>query len=130
MFSSNQKLNITGECSNTKYISSVIKMLMEGYEFNPRYYYYDKIGYLHLKSYVPESEKKGVKELCEEDLNVNYVVKFLELYFESSKFNNALNETFKDFGDGGNYKGWELNVENNGVGKEIIIKPFWAFYHK
>lgn len=131
MFSSNQRLNITGECSNIKNILNVIRMLMEGYEFKPHYYYYyDKLGYLHLKSYVPESEQKEVKELCEEDLNVNYIVKFIELYFESSKFNSGLNETFKDLGDGGNYKGWEIIIDNNGIGKEIIIKPFWAFYHK
>lgn len=130
VFSSNQKLHISGECGCNKNIIGAVKMLLVGYEFRPRYYFYDANGWLHFRSFVCESDKSKLKvvEIQEEDLNENYVVKLIELYFESNKFNNGLNNIYKENGDGGNYKGWEMEI--NKIENEIIIKPFWAFYHK
>lgn len=130
MFSSNQILHISGECDCNKNIIGAIKMLLLGYEFRPRYYFYDANGWLHLRSFVCESDKLrlNVIEIQEEDLNEKYIVKLIELYFESNKFNNGLNSIYKENGDGGNYKGWEMEIKK--FENEIIIKPFWAFYHK
>ena len=128
MFSSNQLLELSGDCKCKEQIQNAIKMIMLGYNFKPKYYYMDN-GNLYFSKYILSNGNYKVDEIKEEDIRVEYITKIVELYLESSDYERALHlgNNWSN-ADGSTYKGWK--IELNSMNKELTIKPYWAFYHK
>lgn len=130
MFSSNQLLELSGDCGCKEQIQNAIRMIIQGYNFKPKYYYMED-GNLYFSQYLLSDNTKKVEEIREEDIRVEYITKIVELHFESSAFEKGLqtSRSYMDVnGDGSKYKGWVIVLSS--LNRELTIRPYWAFYHK
>lgn len=132
MFCSNQKFELCGNKRDEKVLKDTMSLICGGFDFKPRCYNIKKDGFLYFYKYLP-SDKNEVIEICEEDRNMEYYLKIIELYFSSYKYKHTLkNHVFNEFfnADGSSQEGWELFLDNKGLNTFIVIKPYWCFYHK
>ena len=131
MFSSNQKLLITGDTDCKEQIENAISLLVNGFDWKPNHYYIGDDGFFHFAS-TNSQFYVSVEDIEKEDRNVGYLTKLVELYLESAVYERTLKEMNIPEGyDGSYYSGWRMEVDMSEIGREeIIIKPAKAFYHK
>lgn len=131
MFSSNQKLLITGDNDCKEQIENAISLLLNGFDWKPNHYYISEDGYFHFAS-TNSQFYPPVEDIEKEDRNVGYLTKLVELYLESAGYERTLKEmNIPEWYDGSYYSGWCMEVDMSEIGsEEIIIKPAKAFYHK
>ena len=56
MFSSNQLLELSGDCGCKEQIQNAIRMIIHGYNFKPKYYYIED-GNLYFSQYLLSKNK-------------------------------------------------------------------------
>lgn len=129
MFHSNQELSITGDIGDNRQLKAFVKLFFEGYSFKPGSYKINEVGQFifYYSNNIPETI-----QIDEDDCNINYLVKLIELYFSSSIYTKTLYSIQSDCRglDGSLHPGWIVSFNNNEFKERIIFTPFWCFYSK
>lgn len=142
MFSSNQKLVVTGD--KLKDLKQFLNCTLEMWLpiKNPKLKHWGVKGYeitendgLNLYIYIDEDIENRAVLIPEEEIgNEEYLFKVVEQYLVSNKYKKLLEKTYNPDknADGVSHPGWELTTNKYGCGfsEGIKIRPFWTFYHK
>lgn len=132
MFCSNQEFLLCGDKRIPKILEKAVSLIIDGYGIKFRYWRVEKDGFLYFYKFKPDNET-DLMPICEEDMQLNYYLSIIELYFSSFKYRDTLkNRVFNELAgaDGSSTEGWEIVVDNKTIDTKVIIKPYWCFYHK
>jgi len=134
MFSSNQKLSISGD--HDKELRIFLNAILEYDSIKPNAYGIEEGKGLILYKWL-DKNLQDINYIPEEEVgNFEYLFNIVKLYLSSKKYQDLLHKTENeaDQWDGSSRAGWEIglcsNIGDYDYHKIIYIKPFWAFYHK
>ena len=134
MFSSNQKLSISGD--HDKELRIFLKAILEFDNIKPNAYGIEEDKGLILYKWL-DKNLQDINYIPEEEVgNFEYLFNIVKLYLSSKKNQTLLHETENEENkwDGSSIPGWEIglckSLGDYDYHKTIYIKPFWAFYHK
>jgi phage terminase small subunit len=128
MFSSNQTFSISGEKNNYKTLKNTIDLFCNAYEVYPSFYEITENGKLVLSTY-----SSNAIAITKEDRNSDFYFQLIQLYLSSYAYKyNLYNNTFNEYknADGCSKEGWIIQTEEDGLATNIVISPYWCFYHK
>ena len=126
MFSSNQKLIVTGdENKSLKKLLEYIFYVHNNYATS----YYFKEGVIVFNIGYSSEKTEYIKIDKEDEKNVELFVNLIGAFLSKSSTKKFYDYQFEE-GDGSYHYGWELEYINDSFPSRIEIRPFKTFYHK
>lgn len=127
LFSSNQVFKVSGNNTDFKALTGVIRLLMEDFKVIFKSYMICKGGLL----FSVRKEVDYTEIDPDDSRSVDYIVRLIDLYLHSNVYRKSKEEKCKDiFGDGSVEDGWEISVCSETFNSVVKVVPFKCFYHK